>query len=308
MAGSDAVRRSGSLLLRVLAVGGLATAAWLVCGTAASAEGQDHPDEVSKTLDVVNAAIDRQHTATADLLAGVLAVPVDLPLTTEPAPADPFPAPAPVAMSLVAMPSIALPPLGMPLAPLQVEQVEAMAAADEDAPEEQTGQYSYSGGTGSPGYSHSGTVENTMPAEMYEAKVAAKETARQAAFAPPPAPAQAAPAQVVEPTTPALPAEHSEPTPAATKESPVDAATTTVNWEKPEPTTPAPAPKQAPAPTAPTTASSSMQDNSNGHRGGVIASVTSQHRLTPPTSWSAEQRDDWRSPGSVEGLPSTSPD
>ncbi|MBB5954658.1 hypothetical protein FHS29_001228 [Saccharothrix tamanrassetensis] len=346
MAVSDAARRSGSLLLRALAVGGLATVAWLCCAGLASADDQDHSDELSTTLDTVNLAVDQQHTATTALLDIVLAEQT-YPEAAVDAAVDPLALPTPVeaVLPMPAVPAVPIPAIpvvpGVPVVPeFQLATPAQVISPFEDmtpahtvsaaamssvgigspaiaplqvaAPEEQPGQYgqtSYSGGTESRRYSHSGTVVNTMPEEMYEAKVAAKVAARQAALAPPPVPEPAAPQEVV-PTAPsafqaATVVFTQEPAPVST----ADAVTTsTVTWEKPEPASPAPAPKPAPAPTAPTTASSSPHDSSNGHRGGVIAFVTSQQNFTPPTARSVERRDDWRSPGSIPGLPSTSPD
>ncbi|NUS65476.1 MAG: hypothetical protein HOQ46_17690, partial [Saccharothrix sp.] len=68
-----------------------------------------------------------------------------------------------------------------------------------------------------------------------------------------------------------------------------------------------PAPKQAPAPSAPT-ASSGSADSGGSQRGGQLASLTAECHPKPSAAWSAERRDDGRSPGSVPGLPSTSPD
>ncbi|MFE2753174.1 hypothetical protein ACFXGA_14375, partial [Actinosynnema sp. NPDC059335] len=66
MAAPEAVRRGGSLLLRALAVGGLATAAWLVCAGVATAD-EDHSDEATKTLEAVNLTRRLQPNAGAPL-------------------------------------------------------------------------------------------------------------------------------------------------------------------------------------------------------------------------------------------------
>lgn len=292
MAAPEAVRRGGSLLLRALAVGGLATAAWLVCAGVAAAD-EDHSDEATKTLEAVNLTLGEQRTAIAELLADAAPrqVPpflLSAPVEAEPVGAVPFIAPGVAADPVVVS----------PFAPL---------AADAPSPTES---YSYGYSSSSSGYSHSGTVSNSVPAPLYEAKVAAKAAARAAATPADPAVADipAAPTPVSEPVRTAVPP------PAPTTAPPATAATQTasdteVRWEAPEPTAPAPAPKQAPAPTAPT-ASSGGADSNGGHRGGGVfqASLIGQSTAKPLAAWSAERWDDDRSPGSVPGLPSTSPD
>ncbi|MEV0676650.1 hypothetical protein AB0I60_09000 [Actinosynnema sp. NPDC050436] len=287
MAVPDAVRRTGSLLLRALTVGGLATTAWLLGTGAAAAEGQDHPDEASMMPDVVNMAFDQQRTATEELLTALLA---DHPVPT-----------APATLSFASVDLVS--PVDADQA---VEPVLVTAAPEDEGPT------SFSGGTESRTGTRTGAVTNTIPAPLYEAKLAAKAAAHPAAHQTPepsPAPEQV-PADV--PPAPEHPPVAAPPHPAAppTQATPVEEppAAPLVTWENPEPAPPAPAPTQAPAPTAPTTASSTGHDSSNGHRGGVIASATSQSGLIPPAVWSVEQREDGRSPGSVPGLPSTSPD
>ncbi|MEU7531821.1 hypothetical protein AB0A74_39220 [Saccharothrix sp. NPDC042600] len=287
MAVPDAARRSGSLLLRALAVGGFATVAWLLSSGVAAADEQDHPDVVSNPLDAVNLAVDPQHTATAELLAALTErAPIDLPdhvtLPTHAAPID--------------VQAHTAPALGGP-----DEDDGGDDGEDPDVPvyqDEDDRQYSHTGG------SHSTTaprsISNTMPAEQYEAKVAAKAAARQAALAPPPADEPPAP-PVAVPQDP-------EPAQPTYRQPVTEPDATTPTWENPQPFTPTPAPQQAPAPTAPTSASAGGLDGSGGHRGGVIASATGQDRFAPPTVWRVERRDDRRAPGSIPGLPSTSPD
>ncbi|MFI9813061.1 hypothetical protein [Saccharothrix variisporea] len=291
MAVSDAARRSGSLLLRALAVGGFAVTAWLLSGGVAAADDQDHPDVVSNPLDAVNLAVDQQQTATE--LLDVLAArsPVDLP------PHVVVPAHALTAPALLTPPDA----LSVPTLPVDMTPGDE---PDEDVPvyyqDEDTRdvEYSHTGGT------HSATaprtIANALPPEQYEAKVAAKAAARLAAQAPPAEPEPAAPPAAVHQD--AAPAQAVPRQPAAEPDG------TTPTWENPQPFTPTPAPQQAPAPTAPTSASASGHDGSQGHRGGVISSYTGQDRFAPPTLWQVEQRDDRRAPGSVPGLPSTSPD
>ncbi|WP_447004677.1 hypothetical protein ACRAKI_34675 [Saccharothrix isguenensis] len=333
MAVSDAVRRSGSVLLRALAVGGLATAAWLACGGLASAD-EDHSDEIAATLDAVNVALGEQQSATVDALLA------------DPLPHDPFGLPAfdasdtsggfgtsgtfsafavdfspvdrPLERPLVAdrLPFEFLVPSSLDVRPTDdAHSDEPYSAPYTGArpadPYDDEYEYTHPGYTSgsSTHYSHSGAVSNTMPAPLYQAKVAAKAAARAAASAPPPAPVPAAPpvpAAVVV-TAPAgsdvLPQGTASAPPASRTASNAD-----VVWEAPKPSTPAPAPTQAPAPSAPTASSSSSADSGGGHRGGLIASFSSQSDPKPLAAWSTERWDDGRSPGSVPGLPSTSPD
>ncbi|XVV03500.1 hypothetical protein ACQPW3_40310 [Actinosynnema sp. CA-248983] len=282
MAVPEAVRRTGSLLLRALAVGGLAAVAWLLSGGVAAADEQDHPDVVSNPLDAVNLALEQQQAATTALVAALTErAPLDLP-------------------AHVALPAHAA-PVGMP-APIDLPGYRA-PEEDEDVPvyqddPEDDVEYSHTGGSHSTVAPRS--ISNAMPVEQHQAKVAAKAAARLAALAPPPAEEPPAPPAAVRQAAPAL---------QITLRLPVtEPDTTTPTWENPQPFTPTPAPQQAPAPTAPTSASASGHDGSNGHRGGVIASSSGQDRFAPPAFWRAQQRDDWRTPGSVQGLPSTSPD
>ncbi|MEU4444257.1 hypothetical protein AB0K14_18380 [Actinosynnema sp. NPDC050801] len=324
MASPFATPRGGSLLLRTLAVGGLATAAWLVCAGVASA-AEDHPDELAQTLDTVNVTLGEQEATTADLLADAVpqrVVPF-LSITTAPQPSGSPLIGSPsigspsvsvievfavdfTATGVLTRPSTAMPdPSGDRYPFPDVSYSGPYSSAD---PYSGTDAYSGSDGYGSygysAGYSHSGTVSNTMPTPMYEAKVAAKAAARAAAQSPapavPPAPVEVAPARVdVLPFAP----RPTQASPAASQITP----NTEVVWEVPGPSAPAPTPKQAPAPSAPT-ASSGSADSGGGHRGGLLASLTGQSNPKPLTAWSAERGDDGRSPGSIPGLPSTSPD
>ena len=312
-----AVRRGGSLLLRVLAVSGLAAAAWFVCAGAATAD-EHHSDEVTATLDAVNLEHGGPQSAAVDQ-AVAEAVPEKLAtfasVTPEPQPfgsGQPFESFAAVDLFAadLAGDDVAPAPLSVMSAPGEHSGTGSESYAgygysdDYEGAGGSDGHGSYSGSGGYSNYSHSGTVSNTMPAPLYEAKVAAKTAARAAAVqAQPPAPAAVAVTAPARADVPLF-------TPIATPSDPVTQTTpnTEVVWEVPEPNTPAPAPKQAPAPSAPT-ASSGSADNGGGHRGGnVLASLTGQSDVKPPAAWSAERRDDDRSPGSVPGLPSTSPD
>jgi hypothetical protein len=305
----NAVRRGGSLLLRTLAVGGFAAAAWFVCAGVASA-GEDDSDEAAKTLDAVNVAHGEQQTAVADLLAG--AVPHDVAAfqTVAVAP-QPFEPPSFGGVELFAVESRPLVFL-FDQAGLEATRYHDPYATTDSSSD--TGGYSYSSGsTGdhssgySAGYSHSGGVSNTMPAPLYEAKVAEKAAVRAAAARAAAVRAQE-PAPVVPVAAPArgnaLVASSTPPPPDLSKVTP----NTEVLWEAPKPSAPAPTPKQAPAPSAPTASSGGADSGGGGHRGGVLASLTGQSDLKPLAAWSAERWDDDRSPGSVPGLPSTSPD
>ncbi|WP_033436569.1 hypothetical protein [Saccharothrix sp. NRRL B-16314] len=312
MAVSDAVRRSGSALLRALAVGGLATAAWLACAGLASA-GEDHPDEIAAKLDAVNVALGEQQAATADVpLADVLPLgvpaldvllerPLERPLVVD---ERPFEVRVTSLLGEVPTDNPGAVYLGSPYS-----SPYASPYADPPSDDPYEDEYTHPGYTsGSSNYSHSGSVSNTMPAPLYEAKVATKAAARAAAAAPPPAvaPQPAPPAPTAVRVT-AL-AGSDVPTTSASQASRT-ASNADVVWESPNPGAPAPTPNQAPAPSAPTASSSSSgADSGGGHRGGLIASFSSQSDLKPLAAWSTERRDGGRSPGSVPGLPSTSPD
>ncbi|KJK52961.1 hypothetical protein UK23_02055 [Lentzea aerocolonigenes] len=158
--------------------------------------------------------------------------------------------------------------------------------------------------SGSQGNTRYGTVTNQAPPEVVKAKaqvraakIAAAKAAAEATLTPPPAP-KIVPVKKIEPKLPDLPV------PAPAKTEPVQ--THDLNWTTPGQNAPLPAPQQAPV-VATASASSGHTDNSGGTR-GVLAVLTSHNSLFPPTTWSVEQRRDGRSPGSLEGLPSTSPD
>lgn len=157
---------------------------------------------------------------------------------------------------------------------------------------------------GSQGTTRSGSVSNEAPPEVIQAKAqvrAAKKAAKAAAEVPPPpppAPPAAAPVKQAVPLLPDLPAA----APVKTEPMPVSDLT----WTVPGQDVPLPSPQQAPI-VATASASSGHSDNSGGTR-GVLAVLTSHNSLFPPTTWSVEERRDGRSPGSLPGLPSTSPD
>jgi hypothetical protein len=157
---------------------------------------------------------------------------------------------------------------------------------------------------GSPGNTRSGTVSNQAPPEVIKAKAevrAAKIAAKLAAALPPPPPLAAPVVVPVKKVVPLLP---DLPVPSPVKADP--APVSDLNWTVPGSDAPLPAPQQAPV-TATVSASSGHTDNSGGTR-GVLAVLTSHNSLFPPATWSVEERRDGRSPGSLPGLPSTSPD
>ncbi|MFD0199401.1 MULTISPECIES: hypothetical protein [Saccharothrix] len=333
MATPFAAGRGGSPLLRTLAVGGFAAAAWFLCAGVAAAD-EDHSDEAAKTHDAVNVALDGQQAVdTALLLAETVpqqAAPF-VSVTLEPQPfesAQSFESSSITGVETSAVETSVVEFAGADVLDYRLPTVVAEPEADRHPSDSDTssdpypgsdaysdtGGHSYSGypaGTGghsasggySNGYSHSGTVSNTMPAPLYEAKVAAKAAAREAAIQAatpesPPAVHVTAPTRATAlPFAPSTEPDTSQVTPS-----------TDVIWEVPEPSAPAPTPKQAPAPSAPTASSGSASDGGGGHRGGLIASLTGQADLKPSAAWSVERWDDGRSPGSVPGLPSTSPD
>lgn len=282
MAIRNAVRRSGSLLLRAAAVGGLAGVAWLLGAGAAAAAPDDPADEVVAALESVLSAVQQHRGEAAALLDEQLPPPPPRLEVTAVVPAE---------------------RVVVPIEPgASAEFVEVVEP--DPAPV-----VFYSGGHQAPG--RSGGMSNAMPAEAYQAKVAAKAAARTALVAPPaPAPVATAPA----PPPPPPPAPVSDEAAPQTRSAPVAAPPDAppapdLTWENPEPSAPSPAPQHAPAAPSAPSASSSTHDSSNGHRGGgTVASPTAQSALQPSTAWSVERRDDWRSPGSVPGLPSTSPD
>ncbi|WP_439662070.1 hypothetical protein ACSHWB_11715 [Lentzea sp. HUAS TT2] len=159
---------------------------------------------------------------------------------------------------------------------------------------------------GSQGNTRSGSVSNEAPPEVIaaKAKVRAAKIAAKLALElppPPPPPPPAAPVLVAKKAVQLLP-DLPAPAPAKTEPAPVS----DYNWSVPGPDAPLPAPQQTPV-VATASASSSHTDNSGGTR-GVLAVLTSHNSLFPPATWSVEERRDGTEPGSIPGLPSTSPD
>jgi hypothetical protein len=149
----------------------------------------------------------------------------------------------------------------------------------------------------------SGIVTNQAPPEVMKAKAAVRAAAKaaKAAAEAPPAPPAAPPVVSVKKVVPKLP---DLPVPAPAKTEPVQKSD--LNWTTPGQDAPLPAPQQAPV-VATASASSGHTGNSGGTR-GVLAVLTSHNSLFPPATWSVEERRDGTEPGSIPGLPSTSPD
>jgi hypothetical protein len=302
VAGADAVRRTGSLLVRALAVGGLTAAAWLVGGAVASAGPVDHVPDASSVSEFVHATIAEHRVSIEDhrfdlrdvgeqWTAALTAAPVHLDLE---------------------LPD----PNRVPADGWEADAEEPAADEGDEVFPDVSPVYSggvYAGGVVDSGTERSGAISNSMPEELYTAKVTAKAAARLAAT-PAPAPAEAlvedpVEADVVVPGAAAAPQWS---IPAINVSAPVvevesDPAASGQEWETPRPAAPAPTPQPAQAPTAPT-ASSSGHDNSGGARGGLAAVTTAQSGPHQPSTWTVERRDDGRTPGSVQGLPSSSPD
>lgn len=183
-------------------------------------------------------------------------------------------------------------------APINVtpKQPEPEAPAEED----DGPALDFTGGTHS--NTRSGTVSNQAPPEVVKAKAqvrAARVAAKAAAEAPaPPPPAPVTVAKKIVPQLPELPARSAPKTESNPKSD--------LTWTEPGQDAPLPTPQPAPV-VATASASSGHTDNSGGTR-GVLAVLTSHNSLFPPATWSVEERCDGRSPGSLPGLPSTSPD
>ena len=282
----------GALLLRAAALGGLSAAAWLLGGTSASAE-PEQPPAVEIIVETLAQAeyppqVESLHPFEASAPAEAFA-PAGIPALSE----DPAAWVKAFAASVAEkhQPAGFVPPVA--------------TKPDEDEPwEEDPGPVlDFSGG--SHGTVRSGSISNEAPPEVVQANAqlrAARKAARLAAALPPPAPpAPPVPAVVTKTVVPLLP---DLPTPAPVRAEPAPASD--LSWSTPGPDVPLPTPQPAPV-VATASASSGHTDNSGGTR-GVLAVLTSHDSLFPPITWSVEERRDGTSPGSVPGLPSTSPD
>lgn len=282
--------RTCALLLRAVTLGGLTAAAWLISGAIASASPADTPAEP------VTTPASTEITQTAEK-PQLLADPAGWALALTNTTLNATLASAEADAGITKIPTITSSekkrnPVGTGGHRPKTKQ----PAKEDEGPA-----LDFSGGTSGKG-ERSGSVSNEAPAEVIAAKAearAAKKAAKAAALAPPPAPAPA-PAPVatlkVQPPAPV-------PAPPLAQQSPAD---TGADWTVPQPSHPMPVPQPAPASTAPSV-SSGHQDNSGGTR-GVLAVLPSHGALFPPTTWTVEERTDGRSPGSLPGLPSTSPD
>lgn len=268
MAGGGA----GALLLRIAALGGLTAAAWLLSGTSASASPEE-PPAVEITAEAADTADAPQLLEDPAAWAKAFTASV-----IEQQPAEPVPPPGAT----------------KPDAPQEEPQEE---------PQEDEGPVlDFSGGTQS--NTRSGTVSNEAPPEVIKAKAevrAARKAAKLAAALPPPPPPPTPPVVSVKKAVQLLP-DLPVTAPAKAEQAPVSDFT----WTTPGPDAPLPTPQQAPV-IATASASSGHTDNSGGTR-GVLAVLTSHNSLFPPATWSVEERRDASAPGSVPGLPSTSPD
>lgn len=261
----------GALLLRTAALGGLTAAGWLLSGTTASASPEEPP-----AVEIT--------TETAAEAPQLLEDPAGW--------AEAFTA----SLAEKHQPEKFVPPPVLPPVLTKPEE-EPQEEPDEGPVLDFTG--------GSSSNSRSGTISNQAPPAVIEAKAkvrAAKIAARLAAELPPPPPPPPAPISVAKQAVQLLP---DLPVPAPVKTEPAPA--NDYNWSAPGPDAPLPAPQQAPAVVTTVSTSSGHTDNSGGTR-GVLAVLTSHNSLFPPATWSVGERRDGTEPGSIPGLPSTSPD
>ncbi len=319
MAGGGAV----ALLLRAAALGGFTAAAWLLSGHVASADPElvAEPPAVEITVEAPaplappapsepQSEAPQPAESTAETSTEIPAEPStettadDPQALTAPQPLDAlslFADPAEWATAFTASLAEQHPPVKhIPAPVVVVVPTKPQSPAEEDDYDDGP-TLDFSGGSHS--NSRSGTVSNKAPPEVLKAKAQARAArlAAKAAAALPPTP-QPAPAPVaVKKIVPQLPD-----APVHTAPQTEPAAQADLTWTEPGQDAPRPAPQPAPV-TATTSASSSHTDNSGGTR-GVLTVLTSRNELFPPATWSVEERRDGRAPGSLPGLPSTSPD
>ncbi|MFD4672233.1 hypothetical protein ACFWNN_21075 [Lentzea sp. NPDC058450] len=267
-----------ALLLRAAALGGLTAAAWLLGGTSASASPEEAPPAVEITAEAPAAGVTpaETHAAAPQLLE------------------DPAGWAQAFTASIVEkhQPERFVPPIVAP--PVVTEP------AEEEEDEGPTLDFE----SGSQGDTRYGVIRNEAPPEVIAAKAQVREAkiaAKLAAETPPPPPPPAPPTPVARKLVPLLP-DLPVPAPQKTEPAPVSDLT----WSTPGPSAPLPSQQQAPV-VATASASSGHTDNSGGTR-GVLAVLTSHNSLFPPTTWSVEERRDGTAPGSIPGLPATSPD
>lgn len=294
------MRSTGSLLVRALTIGGLTAAAWLVGGAVASADAGDHhhPVDGAGVTEIVHSILAEHHVSLEDPRVDLSAISEQWTTALSA---------APVELDF-------LDPVVDQEEDAEEGEDEETTPADEESPVQEL---SFAGGVISNLTERSGTISNAMPVELYTAKVEAKAAAKLAA--------QPAPEPVAEPV-PVIPAvieveaeyvaapviTQQWTIPAIHVTAPVvdlepAASPSALEWEAPRPAAPAPTPQPASAPTAPT-ASSSGHDTSGSARGGASAVTTALAAPRQPSTWTVEWRDEARTPGSVQGLPSSSPD
>lgn len=261
-----------ALLLRTAALGGFTAAAWLLSGTSAAASPEE-PPAVEITAETTASEAPQLREDPAGWAEAFTASVLEKHQ----------------AARLVPPPAVTRP----------AEEPAHEEPADEGPVLDFTG--------GSQGNSRSGSVTNEAPPEVVAAKAqirAAKVAAKLAAEAPPPPPPPPPPAPPVVVPKQAVPLLPDLPVPTPVKTEPAPA--NDYNWSAPGPDAPLPTPQPAPA-VATASVSSGHTDNSGGTR-GVLAVLTSHNSLFPPITWSVEERRDGTAPGSIPGLPATSPD
>ncbi|WP_394615108.1 hypothetical protein JNUCC0626_35600 [Lentzea sp. JNUCC 0626] len=272
-----------ALLLRAAALGGFTAAAWLLSGTTASAS-PEIPAEAPPAVEITTEA-----TTDATPLATTEAATEAPQLLDDPAGwAQAFTA------SIIEKHQpenlVPLPPVVEPPVVTEPEEEDEGPTLDFES--------------GSQGNTRYGTIRNEAPPEVVQAKAqvrAAKIAARLAAEVPLPPPPPAPPTPVAKKLVPLLPD-----LPVAAPQQTEPAQVSDLTWSAPGHNAPLPVPQQAPV-VATASVSSGHTDNSGGTR-GVLAVLTSHNSLFPPTTWSVEERRDGTAPGSIPGLPATSPD
>ncbi|GLY53928.1 hypothetical protein [Lentzea sp. NBRC 102530] len=273
-----------ALLLRAAALGGFTAAAWLLSGATASASPET-PVEAPPAIEI---------TAEAPPVADITA---EAPSEAATAAPELLEDPAGWAQAFTAsiiekhQPEKLVPPV-----------VEAPVVTEPEEPEEEGPALDFE--SGSQGNTRYGTIRNEAPPEVVQAKAqvrAAKIAARLAAEVQLPPPPPAPPAPVARKLVPLLPD-----LPVAAPQQTAPAPVSDLTWSAPGSDAPLPVQQQAPV-VATASVSSGHTDNSGGTR-GVLAVLTSHNSLFPPTTWSVEERRDGTAPGSIPGLPATSPD
>jgi hypothetical protein len=293
---TGAVRSTGSLLrvalMRVLVVGGLTASAWLLSDAVASADtGTPAGTANGSGHAAAPAPRHHRHASAESLLAALLSEH------------KPWESALDAASDARTLGESDAQPCGAPARqPADTSPTRPWSAPAEDG---------YSGSGGTSGGTRSGSVSNTVPQPLLAERIAekqARKAAEQAAAASPPPVVQAPPPVLESPVvTKALIRKPVRVAPSAAQLGASAAANhSDLGWSSSQHHLPMPAPQPAPAPAAPS-ASTGGFDNSGGARGALVV-LTSQSASQPPATWSVEHRTDGRAPGSLPGLPSTSPD